>query len=397
MFRELRLGRWFGVDVRVDSSWLLVLALILASLWFLFLATHPLWPAGTTALLAALTGGLVVASIVTREIVHAAVSYAVGVPISHATFRLLGSTSRSVRESVSPAREAIAALSGPLSSIVIGGALLLTAEVATAAFTKPLREAWGVGAWADAGAFVLHAVGLANVGLALVNLLPAYPLDGGRLLRAALWWRTGDRNYATTLAARTGRAVGLALALVGLGALVALGLAIGPVGLAIGVWVTFIGWSVLSAASSRAVRSVVEERLRGLTVGALATAAPRVDRDERLARVVPERFVREGADVLVVTSGADAIGVLRLEDVRRIAPEDWAHRSARDAMIAWDDLPALLAPGDGALSGLDRLDATGWSALPVSDGRFSVVGLYERRAVARWVEGEEGAGAPIFA
>ncbi len=242
MNRRLRLGRIFGVEVCVDWSW--ILTFVLAA-WTLVSLNRRLMPdldTATLALVSALAAAGLFASLGAHELVRVLAARASGVPVRRLTLFVLGGVTNVERAPLSPRTEALGALAAPAASV--GIAFVIAAGVALA--SAPLPRAWHDLDRLGAPGLVLLEVAAANLVVALVNLLPAYPLDGGRVLRAAIWRATRDVDRATRLAAWGGQAVGWTLVLVGIALSLLSGR--GP-GLGIGIWTSLVGWFVASAAA----------------------------------------------------------------------------------------------------------------------------------------------------
>lgn len=251
MNRRLRLGRHFGVEIRVDWSW--GVTLVVAA-WTLAAIDRYLMPelgrAGL-ALVAALTAAGLFVSLGAHEIVRVIALRGCGVPVRRLTLFVLGGVTDAERTVGSARAEATAAVAAPLASILAGAVLALGVTIPAGPLPTASDDLDRLGA----PGIVLGELALANVAIALLSLLPAFPLDGGRLLRAVLWKATGDLDRATRLAAWSGQIVGWSLVLLGIGAtLVATGLFV-----LLGVWTCFAGWFIASAAA-QGYEGVVAER-----------------------------------------------------------------------------------------------------------------------------------------
>ena len=242
MNRRLRVGRIFGVEIHVDWSW--ILTFVLAA-WTLVSLNRRLMPdldTASVALMSIAAAAGLFASLGAHELVRVFASRACGVPVRRLTLFVLGGVSNVERSPLSPRTEALGALAAPAASI--GIALVLACGVGLA--SAPLPRGWGDLDRLGAPGVVLLEIAAANLIVAAVNLLPAYPLDGGRVLRAAIWRATNDVDRATRLAAWGGQAVGWALVLAGIGLSHLSGR--GPA-LGVGIWTAFVGWFVASAAA----------------------------------------------------------------------------------------------------------------------------------------------------
>src|SRR5919198_3187698 len=225
MQAHIKLGRLFGVEIGLHYSWVLIALLIMLSLAGHFDAIHPEWGSGVIWTVAILTGLLFFAALVVHELSHAVVAKARGLPVRSITLFALGGVASIEKEAVDPKTEFFMGIVGPITSAAIGAACLILA--------------WALG-WTPRETpdfppvAMLVWLGYINMALALFNMIPGFPLDGGRVLRAIIWWITGNASRSTRIAAGVGQLVAFLFILVGLfrffnGAVFA------------GLWLTFIG------------------------------------------------------------------------------------------------------------------------------------------------------------
>ena len=278
------------------------------------------------------------------------------------------SSARTSRPLVTPGRRAIrsAAVVGPLTSFAAG---LLFAVI------------WLVARRADVSPVTAIAGYLAsiNVAVGVFNLLPGFPLDGGRVLRALVWGAKGDLLAATRVAANAGRAV--AAVLIGLGILSLLGR--GGFG---GVWFIFIGWFLWNAAESSYQQLLVQNGLHGLTAGSLAgPAAARVPPDATLRQLAQDYILRRNQRAFFVgPEGGEALGLVTLADVQK-APEDrWDTTTVFRAMTPRERL-IVVAPETEATEALRLMAEHNVNQLPVVAGR-EVLGLVTRAALIQAIQ-----------
>ena len=227
MRSQIRLGKIFGIQVGLHFSWFLIALLIAFSLNAQFRALNAEWSAGLVLALAVATAVLFFVSLLLHELAHSLVAQAHGIPVREITLFALGGVSQIEGESPDAKTEFRIAFVGPLTSLVIG-LLCLGAAYAVPGTVTPLSA-------------MLTWLGYINLSLAAFNLVPGYPLDGGRILRALLWWKSGDAARATRTAAVTGQVVG--------GLFISLGIVQFFFGANFGgLWIAFIGWFLLQAA-----------------------------------------------------------------------------------------------------------------------------------------------------
>jgi Zn-dependent protease len=242
MNRRVRAGRIGGVDVTLDWSWIFAFILAAATLVSLDRQLLPhLHPAKLVLAAVAAAAGLF-ASLGAHELARVWALRKLGAPVDRLTLFVVGGVTNVERTATSPRAEALGALAAPAVSLAIG--VTIAAGVALA--SAPLPRAWDDLDRLGAPGIVLAEIAAASFFTAAVNLLPAYPLDGGRLLRAALWKSSGDIERATRLAAWAGQAVGFTLVLLGVGLTIA-----GRTGTfgVLGIWTAFVGWFLASGAA----------------------------------------------------------------------------------------------------------------------------------------------------
>src|SRR5438128_9991501 len=257
MNENLSLGRIAGIHVGLNWSLLVIGALIA---WSLATGILPSATPGQTSG-AYWTAGVVsafvyLASLLAHELAHSIVAMRRGVRVEGITLWLFGGVSRFSSESSSPGAQALITFVGPLTSLLLGVVFFL------------LSVAVGGGASAGLVPATLAWLGYINILLGVFNLLPAFPLDGGRILQSLIWLRTGDRLRATKIAARIGMGFAYLLIAYGLATFVFAGSLIG------GVWSVFLGWFLLSAARSEETGGLIRQALSGLTVAQVMTPNP---------------------------------------------------------------------------------------------------------------------------
>lgn len=392
-----RLGRIFGVDIRVDWSLLIIFALITGELGLgVFPNWHPAWhPAlvWTTALAAAIA---FFASILAHELSHAVVANRTGIPVHSITLFLFGGIAHLEAEPDSPKAEFWMAIVGPITSLVIGvAATLLGVWVAG----EPLRAALTSGEIERAraaltnigpGATLLLWLGPINVLLGLFNVVPGFPLDGGRVLRSILWAITKDLRKATRWASGVGRV--FAWTLMGLGVLQFFtGNLIG------GLWLLLIGWFLNNAARASYQQLLIRGALENVPVSRMMRSSLlRVD-----PRLSVERFAREFAltseqlSFPVEDPDRGLLGLVSLDDVGRLDKDRWSTTPVEQIMRPVEQL-SMLPPDAEAGEALKELMREGVDQVLIGDGR-RLLGLLNRRDLMRWLNFHEWDEKPDYA
>ena len=353
---SITLFRVFGLEIKINPSWVFI-ALLLA--WSLgagyFPSVHEGLPRATYWAMSILAVAGIFASIVVHEIAHSLVARAYGIPMRGITLHMFGGAAEMEAEPTSPKAEFLMAIAGPAVSLAL--AAILGGLVA---LVHPAPEA--------AGTIVVRYLAMLNLVLGIFNLLPAFPLDGGRVLRAAVWGYTGDLARATRIAAQIGMALGMAVAFLGFFQILT-----GNLGG--GLWTVLIGFFIRSAAATTRLDLEARRMLTGRPVERFMTADPvTVPVDMSLATFVETVVYRTRHDTYPVVDGSGRPrGLVAVGDLHKIEREAWAHTSVLEIMTPLAE-DAVVTPGDDAVAALDRMRTANQSRLlVVADGRL--VGL----------------------
>lgn len=361
MKSSIRFGRLFGIEIGAHLSWLIIVALVTLSLAAHFAATQPAWPRALRWGAALLTAVLFFASVVAHELSHSLVARRYGVPVRAITLFLFGGVAQIESEARRPSHEFWIAAAGPIASVIVGlcfGALAVAAG--------PTGVTAAVARW----------LARINVALALFNLLPAFPLDGGRVLRGLVWWKTGDHRRATRIAAGAGRLLALLMILGGLWSFFVLRGGLG------GLWIAFLGWFLLDAARAGEQQVEIRHALRGITAADLMTSEwPQVPADLPLERFVSEHLLRTGRRCFLVAERGAVRGLITASDLQKVERERWPEMSVHDVMRPLEHLHAV-DPATGADRVLEIMGREEVNQLPViANGRLQ--GLVSRENVIR--------------
>jgi Zn-dependent protease/CBS domain-containing protein len=379
-----RLGRLLGVEIIADFSLLIIFALITFNLGAgVFPRWRPDWSMAVTwsvALAAALT---FFSSVLVHEMSHALMARTFGIEVRRITLFLFGGMAHMEREADSPKAEFLVALVGPAASALLGGLALWLgldwAGLAAArafdsgdpvALTAALRDVSPV-------PILLLWLGPINLLLALFNLVPGFPLDGGRVLRSILWATTHDLQKATRWSAGAGRAV--ALALMAWGVFSAFQGAFGS-----GLWLILIGWFLNNSAKQSYEQLLVRQALEAVPLQrVMRTRLVRVDPTLTLDRFVHDCVMRCEQQAFPVESRGRLLGIVRLADVRERSSSQWQDMTVAQVMTPVSELPAL-PPDARAERALDELTRRDVEQLPVVD-RDHMVGLVSRGDLVKWL------------
>jgi Zn-dependent protease/CBS domain-containing protein len=357
------IGRYGGVEVRLNWSLIAVFVLIVWSLADGVLPSQNPGLSDSTYLVTGIVGALLfLASILLHELGHSWVARHEGIEVDSITLWLFGGVSEFKDPFPSPGAEFRVSLSGPLVSIGLGIVFVL---IAVAGFPSAVD---GAAAW----------LGYINLILAAFNLLPASPLDGGRVLHAALWRVKGDYHWATRIASEIGQGFGYLF--------IALGLAMFIFqGSFSGAWLAFIGWFLLQGAKAEARYAATEQALAGLHVRDLMASHPiTVDADSTIGRVMDDVASSRRFTTYPVVDGSAPVGLLVFASVAGIPRSEWDTRRVRDTMIPLDEVP-VLSQDQKAVDALAELSATTANRGLVVDNGY-LAGLLSITDLARALE-----------
>jgi Zn-dependent protease len=392
--RGLRAGipiaELFGIQIRIDPSWFFIFLLITWSLVSNFAQWHPAW--GTvlqiaTALAASL---LFFASVLAHEMAHSLVARSRGLPVRRITLFLFGGVSNLEREPSSPGTEFLMAVVGPLTSVLLGLVFLVLGSPGAT------RIAVGdpIGALSRLGPLstLLLWLGSVNVIVGLFNLVPAFPLDGGRILRSALWGAMRDLRRATRAAAGVSQVIAWLLIFTGVAMVFGARVPFFGTGLLGGLWIALIGWFLNGAAASSYRQQVIEDLLEDVPVARLMRrTAKTLPPTTTVAALVYDAMLATEQHAFPVVRDGLLEGIVCPEDVRKAPRERWETTTVREIMTPREDL-VVVGPGDDAAGALREMAQRDVGQLPVvENGRFE--GLLRRHDIVRWLHLQEGAPA----
>src|SRR3984885_4337824 len=369
----IRLGSVRGIRIEANWSVAFIFVLIAFGLATLqFPSVNPHQGALTYAVAAILTAVVFFASLLAHELAHSLVALRYGLRVEKITLWIFGGVSQLSGDVPSPGAEVWIAGVGPLTSLVLGAIFLGAAGLF--AGTHPASAS-------VAGVFetALAYLGVTNVALAVFNVIPAAPLDGGRLLRAIVWWRTGDRVKATVWASRSGQAFGWVFAAGGL------------YGFFVTrqwtwLWFAFIGWFLISAASAEAQQAVVTGQLRGIRVSQIMTPDPvTVPGSSTVSEFLDGHLFRARHQGFpVIQEGHGVTGLVTINRIRQVPPDERDRTKLADIACPLADV-ATAAPDDSVADLLPRLTACAdRRALVFRDGRLA--GIVSPSDIARMLD-----------
>lgn len=369
MRKGIRLGRIAGVEIDIDYSWLTIFLLFVFLLGYAYFpSTVPGIAVGWYWLAAVITTVLFFGSVLAHELAHSIVARREGLPVKNITLFLFGGVSQITDEPHTAWDEFRMAIVGPLMSLVIGaivfGIALWVRSTASPLVYAALTYLWYI-----------------NVALAVFNLLPGFPLDGGRVFRAILWGATGDLVRSTYIATLVGQGVGWVMILVGAVLLLAV-----RGGFVNGIWLAFIGWFLIRAARSSYQQMIMRNALNRVPIAEVMNPdVPAISPEMTAEQLVTDYFMRESASVLPVVEDGRLLGVVSIDDVRQLPRERWTTTTVRE-ITPQITQEQILRPGDDAWAAINRMAQSNRDRLLVVEENGQVDGMVTQGAILRWLQ-----------
>jgi Zn-dependent protease len=363
MRRTMSLGRIFGIPIRLHSSWLLIAALVTWSLARgFFPREYPNWDTTTYWVVGAVTALLFFASVLLHELAHSVLALRAKVPVLNITLFIFGGVAQIEREPPTPGAEFRIALAGPLASLGLAGLFSLLGRVVAEIGTLSAPLAY---------------LGRINLTLALFNMIPGFPLDGGRVLRAVLWGLGGSFRTATRWATLLGR--GLAFLFIFVGAVeIFLGSSLN------GLWIAFIGWFLNTAAESSYQQVVLRDVLTGVTVSkVMAQQCITVPSDLRLDRLIEDHVLGAGQRCFFVADTDELQGLITMHNIKRV-PRDRRDKVTVGQIMTPVDALFRARPEEDLFSLLQKMDGAQVNQVPVMDNGH-LLGIITRENLLHYI------------
>jgi Zn-dependent protease/predicted transcriptional regulator len=374
------LGKIFGIQVRLHYTWFVIFFLVTFSL------VNPNWSQWSSWVIGIIASLLLFASVLAHELAHSLVGRANGIPVKSITLFIFGGVAQMGREATKASAELKMAAAGPACSLAIGvlfGLIWFFIQNATGATGNLFSLFWQSFAGLAETPVAEMAKGLAwlaftNVSLAAFNLIPGFPLDGGRVLRSLMWRFSGDYKRSTQIATRLGQGVAYAFILGGILIMFLLGDWLS------GLWIVLIGWFLQGTASMSYRQAQWREALHGLTASELMTSdyivvPPGIS----VSQLVQEHVIPKGRYIFLVIEGEKLKGILTMQNIKAVPQAKWDTTRVEQIMVPTSRLK-VASPGQDALSVAEQMDASEINQMPVaSEGR--VVGLVTRDNLLRFL------------
>ena len=385
MDRGFRIGRIFDINIYIDWSWLFIFVLVAWNLTVVFGQFHPDWGFPLRAGVAVTAALLFFASVLAHELAHSLTARAQGVPVRSITLFLFGGVSNIQRHPPSAMAEFLIAIVGAITSIVLGIGFILLANATAAPVEIDVANPQQLIQQLDPLSTLLVWLGPVNILVGIFNMIPGFPLDGGRVLRSIFWVITGNLRRATRYASWIGQ--GVAWLMIGAGIAMAFGVRIPFLGegLLNGLWLAFIGWFLNSAAVQSYQQIVVQDVLEGVPVSEMMrTNAPVVTPDITVGILVHEYIMGTDDHAFPVLEGDRLVGLVTLQDVRKVPRENWDQVRVREIMTPEDQLVKVAESAD-ASEAVTKLSQRDVRQIPVVRNG-NLVGVLRRQDFVRWMQ-----------
>ena len=389
--KGFRIGKIFGINIHIDWSWLLIFGLVSWSLASTFGQIHAEWTTLAQWGMALSAALLFFMSVLAHELAHSLVARARGVPVRNITLFMFGGVSNIQREPTSPLGELLITIVGPLTSFLLGAVFLILGSGSIAIANINVVNANAMLSQLGPVSTILIWLGSINILVGLFNLIPGFPLDGGRIVRSILWGITDNLNKATRWASWMGQAVAWALIFAGMSMLFGAQIPLLGSGFINGIWLIFIGWFLQSAAVQSYRKVVVQDILEDVPVKQMMyTDVPVVHANLSVQTLIDNYIMQSDNRAFIVLDDDKMLGLVTIEDVRKVAPESRNTMLIRNVMTPSQKM-VVVAPEEEAAEAFDRLQAKDIRQLPVVNGN-KIVGLLRRKDIIRWLQFQSHSG-----
>lgn len=384
MTTGFRIGKMFGISIHVDWSWLVIFGLVSWSLSATFEQVHPGWSISLRWGMAMLAAFLFFVSVLAHELAHSLAALARNVPVQNITLFMFGGVSNIQKEPATPAEELVITIVGPLTSLFLGSVFLV---IGAGSYTVPesMMTASSLLGRLQPLNTILAWLGSINIMVGFFNLIPAFPLDGGRIVRALLWAISGDMRIATRLAALLGQGIGWTMMAAGTLMMFRVHMPMFGSGIFNGLWLLFIGWFLNNAASAGYRHVVMQDTLADVPVRrVMQTQIPVVSSDISVNDLMNAHLGSPDEQTMLVAQGQDVIGMLAMNDLTKSSRKNWKSMPVSEIMTPVSDLE-FVTPDQDVSEVFDHLQRRQLRQIPVMLNN-QVVGLLRQKDVLHWLQ-----------
>jgi Zn-dependent protease len=388
-------GRLFGIEINIDWSWLLIFLLVTWNLNAVFGQMHSDWGVGLRWGMALVASLLFFGSVLAHELAHSLMAQAQGMSVRRITLFLFGGVSNIQRHPPTPRAEFLITIVGPITSIVLGVLFTWAAGISAGSLGPAMTDPTDFIAQLGPVTTLLFWLGPINIVLGIFNLVPGFPLDGGRILRSILWSATGNLRRATRWASWVGQAVAWLMIVSGIAMIFGVTLPFFGSGFINGLWLAFIGWFLNSASVQSYRQVVIEDILEDVPVERMMrTNPPTVSPDASISSLVHDRVMGTDDHAFPVQENGRLVGLVTLEDIRGVSRDNWETTTVGQIMTPTEEL-VLVTADEEAEEALHKLQQRDVRQLPVLRAG-ELAGVLRRRDIVRWMqlqsEAERGDG-----
>ena len=383
--KGFRIGKIFGINIHIDWSWLLIFGLVSWSLASTFGQLHTEWTGLMQWGIALSAALLFFMSVLAHELAHSLVARSRGVPVRNITLFMFGGVSNIQRDPSSPVDELLVTIVGPLTSFLLGAIFLILGTGSFALANINLMNASTMVSQLGPFGTILLWLGSVNILVGLFNLIPGFPLDGGRIVRSILWGITDNLQKATRWASWMGQAVAWALIFAGMAMLFGARIPFLGSGFINGIWIIFIGWFLQSAAVQSYRKLVIQDILEDTPVKRMMyTDVPVVNANLSVQTLIDNYIMQTDNRAFIVFDGERMVGLVTIDDIRDISPKSRSQTMVKDVMTPSQKM-IVIAPDEEASEAFQRLQSEDIRQLPVINGN-RIVGLLRRKDIIRWLQ-----------
>jgi Zn-dependent protease/predicted transcriptional regulator len=381
-----KVGKLFGINIFIDWSWLLIFLLVTWNLaGAVFPNLHPEWSLTTNIVLGVVASLLFFMSILLHELAHSLVARARELPVRRITLFFFGGVSNIEREPPSPSSEFLIAVVGPITSLLLGAGFIWLGGMSVPNMGETVENPMQVLAGLGPLATMLLWLGPINILIGLFNLLPAFPLDGGRILRSIMWSMMDNFRRATRWATAIGQGFGWLMILAGLAMVFGATLPVLGTGILNGIWFAFIGWFLINAASQSYRQVVIEDMLEGVPITRLIREpAPAIPPEMPISTLVYDHVMQGEERAYPVMDGDHLLGMVYVENIRDVDRSNWDSTTAKDIMVPQGELE-VVSPREDAMDAFQKLIKQEKRQIPVVQNG-ELVGMLRRTDFLRWLQ-----------
>ncbi len=358
MKNSFQIGRLFGISIRIDYTWFVVFALIVWTLGsHYFPRQYPLWSQSIYWLMGIVTAVIFFASIIAHELAHSLVSKSKGVPVNSITLFIFGGVAEISDEPKKPSAEFLMAIAGPLTSFVIAIVFWLLSMVS--GYNRTPFSA------------MMLWLSIINTTIAVFNLIPGFPLDGGRILRSIIWKVTGNFKTATRSASFVGRVIAYLFILWGIWRIFAKNDVFG------GIWIAFIGWFLENASASSYRQMTLKDALKGMKVRDIMVSDCMVLPSYLTVRSLVDNYIlHSNNQCFPISDGSQIVGIITLNMIKEIPQSQWETVTIGEAMFPLDKI-IYVHPDEEVFTVMQKMAVEQIYQLPVMENG-QLVGMVSR-------------------